>query len=62
VEQFRRERYGNYAYGLGKAILENRADMHLLEEHALARGEIKAYTARTEYLNHVQQGLLCRGV
>ena len=62
VEQFRRERYSNYAYGLGKAILEKRVDIHMLESHALQKGEIKAYTARTEYLNHVQQGLLCRGV
>ena len=62
VEQFRRERYSNYGYGLGKAILENQVDMRLLEDHAMQRGEIKAYTARTEYLNHVQQGLLCRGV
>ena len=62
VEQFRRERYSNYAYGLGKAILENQVDIQILEDHALQKGEIKAYTARTEYLNHVQQGLLCRGV
>lgn len=62
VEQFRRERYSGFAYGVGKAVLENRADLALLETHALQKGDPQAYTGRAEYLENVMQGLLCRGV
>jgi len=61
VEQFRRERYSGFAQGIGKAVLENRADLAALEAHALQKGDPMAYTGRVEYLENVLQGLLCRG-
>ena len=61
VEQFRRERYSGFAYGIGKAVLDGRADLALLETHVLQKGDLQAYTGRAEYLENVLQGLLYRG-
>jgi len=62
VEQLRRERYGGFYQGVGRAVLENRADLYLLESHALQRGMLTARTGREDYMEHVVQGLMYRGV
>lgn len=62
VEQFRRERYSGFGYGIGQAAAENRADLTALEQHALAKGDVQAATNRIEYMENVFQGMLCRGV
>jgi xylose isomerase len=61
VEQFRRERYGSFGFGVGRAVLENQADFSTLEQHALQKGEARALTARAEYLENVFQSMLFRG-
>ena len=62
VEQLRRERYSGFYQGVGRSVLENRADLHLLEAHALQRGMLLARTGREDYMEHVVQGLMYRGV
>ena len=62
VEQLRRERYSGFYQGMGRAVLENRADLRLLESHALQRGMLSARTGREDYMEHVVQGLMYRGV
>jgi len=62
VEQLRRERYAGFYQGIGRAVLENRADLRLLESHALQRGMLEARTGREDYMEHVVQGLMYRGV
>jgi xylose isomerase len=62
VEQLRRERYSGFYQGMGRQVLENRADLHLLESHALQRGLLLARTGREDYMEHVVQGLMYRGV
>ncbi|MDR3314261.1 MAG: xylose isomerase [Oscillospiraceae bacterium] len=61
MEQFSRDRYASFTYGIGKAILEGTADMDALETHALQRGEVSAASARQEYLEAVLHSLLFRG-
>lgn len=61
MEQFSRDRYASYTYGVGKAILDGSADMDALETHALQRGEVSASSARQEYLEAVLHSLLFRG-
>ena len=62
VEQLRRERYSGFYQGVGRAVLENRADLRVLESHALQRGMLAARTGREDYMEHVVQGLMYRGV
>lgn len=62
TEQFRRERYGTFGYGIGRALLEGRADFAALEQHALQKGEAAALTGREEYLENVLMGMVCRGL
>ena len=62
VEQFRREHYGGFGYGIGQAVVENRADLALLEQHALTKGDAHAVTDRVEYMENVFQSMLCRGI
>jgi len=62
VEQLRRERYSGFYQGLGRSVLENRADLYALEAHALQRGMLLARTGREDYMEHVVQGLMYRGV
>ena len=62
VEQLRRERYSGFYQGVGRSVLENRADLYLLENHALQRGMLLARTGREDYMEHVVQGLMYRGV
>jgi len=62
VEQLRRERYSGFYQGVGRSVLENRADLYLLEAHALQRGMLLARTGREDYMEHVVQGLMYRGV
>ncbi len=62
VEQLRRERYSGFYQGIGRAVLENRADLHQLESHALQRGVLLARTGREDYMEHVVQGLMYRGI
>ena len=62
VEQLRRERYSGFYQGVGRAVLENQADLRLLEAHALQRGLLLARTGREDYMEHVVQGLMYRGV
>jgi len=62
VDQFHRERYGEFGYGLGQMIINDQADFAALEEHALVRGEVHAATNRLEYIENVFQNMLCRGI
>jgi len=62
VEQLRRERYSGFYQGVGRSVLENRADLYSLESHALQRGMLLARTGREDYMEHVVQGLMYRGV
>ena len=62
VEQLRRERYSGFYQGVGRSVLENRADLYSLEAHALQRGMLLARTGREDYMEHVVQGLMYRGV
>ena len=62
VDQFHRERYSDFGYGLGQSILNNQADLAVLEEHALIKGEVLPATNRVEYIENVFQSMLCRGI
>ncbi|MDR2525676.1 MAG: hypothetical protein LBC83_05805 [Oscillospiraceae bacterium] len=61
IDQFARERYASFAYGVGKAITEGSANMDDLETHALQRGAPLAASSRQEYLEAVLHALLFRG-
>lgn len=62
VEQFCRERYAGFGYGVGLAAVNNQADLAQLEQHALMKGDVRAVTNRVEYMEHVFQSMLCRGI
>lgn len=62
TEQLRRERYNGFYQGVGRFVMENRADLHLLENHALQHSPLLARTGREDYMEHVVQGLMCRGI
>ena len=62
VDQFHKERYGEFGYGLGQMIINDQADLAALEEHALVKGEVQSATNRLEYIENVFQSMLCRGI
>ncbi|MCL2106238.1 MAG: xylose isomerase [Oscillospiraceae bacterium] len=62
LEQFQRDRYASFGYGVGKAIAEGGADMDALEFHALQKGEVYAASARQEYLESMINALLFRNL
>jgi xylose isomerase len=53
LDDFIAKRYSSYTEGIGKEIVEGKADFHTLEKYALQLGEIKNTSGRQEYLKAV---------
>lgn len=53
LENFINDRYSSFTNGIGKEIVEGKADFHKLEKHALGLGEITNKSGRQEYLKGI---------
>jgi xylose isomerase len=62
LEQFRRDRYASFGYGVGKAITEGRMTMEQLELYALEKGEPAVASGRQEYLDNMLRALMMKGI
>jgi xylose isomerase len=60
IDNFRRDWYADYAFGMGKSILDGKLGLAALENHALAHGEPTPRSDREEYLEEILQSLLFR--
>ncbi|MDR1927941.1 MAG: hypothetical protein LBQ33_04810 [Oscillospiraceae bacterium] len=60
LEQFLRERYASYGYGVGRAVVEGGASLTSLEQYALQKGDASPASGRQEYLGAVLDSLLFR--
>lgn len=58
IDQFVKERYRSYQDGIGKQIIEGRANLEDLEQYALSLTEVKMESGRQEYLESILNALM----
>ena len=62
IDEFVKNRYASYTQGIGKDIVEGKADLESLSAYAVTLGEINVESGRQEYLEGIINELMFKGV